>query len=101
MRCSTATGCGTANLRIKDIDVKNKTITTVDSATFGVAEGQRFMAYNLLEELDSPGEWYIDREKEILYFYPTCDIKDTDMMISQLSEPIIKVENCANVNFAD
>lgn len=88
-----------ANLRIKDIDVKNKTITTVDSATFGVAEGQRFMAYNLLEELDSSGEWYIDREKEILYFYPTCDIKDTDMMISQLSEPIIKVENCANVNF--
>ena len=80
------------NLRLKSIDTVNKTISTVDSATFAVTQGQRFMAYNLLEELDAPGEWYIDRDNEILYYYPVCDIEATDMIISQLSDSIIKVE---------
>lgn len=87
------------NLRIKAIDTKNKTISTVDSATFEVTQGQRFMAYNLLEELDSPGEWYIDRNKEILYYYPVCAIEDTNMYYSQLSDSIIKVTGCENINF--
>ena len=87
------------NLRLKSIDTVNKTISTVDSATFAVTQGQRFMAYNLLEELDAPGEWYIDRDNEILYYYPVCDIEATDMIISQLSDSIIKVEGCENVCF--
>ena len=30
--------------------------------------GQRFVALNLLEELDAPGEWYVDRARGKLYF---------------------------------
>lgn len=33
--------------------------------------GQRFYASNAPEMLDSPGEWYIDRENDVLYLYPT------------------------------
>lgn len=28
------------------------------------------MAENIFEELDDPGEWYLDRDKAVLYFYP-------------------------------
>jgi len=28
------------------------------------------MVENILEELDAPGEWYLDREQAVLYFYP-------------------------------
>ncbi|ULT43447.1 hypothetical protein KRR40_08445 [Niabella defluvii] len=25
---------------------------------------------NVFEELDAPGEWFLDKEKKLLYFYP-------------------------------
>ena len=32
--------------------------------------GDRYFAENLLEELDSPGEWYLDRRSGMLYYWP-------------------------------
>lgn len=29
---------------------------------------------NIFEELDSPGEWFLDKKKSILYFYPPPDL---------------------------
>ncbi|RMF99602.1 MAG: right-handed parallel beta-helix repeat-containing protein, partial [Planctomycetota bacterium] len=37
---------------------------------YGYRKGQWYYAYNLLCELDRPGEWYLDRETGELYFYP-------------------------------
>ena len=37
---------------------------------YGYREGQWFYAFNLLCELDRPGEWYLDRASGILYFWP-------------------------------
>lgn len=33
-------------------------------------DGARWMGVNLLCELDAPGEFYIDTDKELVYFYP-------------------------------
>ena len=30
---------------------------------------RRFYVFNVLEELDAPGEWFLDRERKILYLY--------------------------------
>ncbi len=33
-----------------------------------------FFVVNALEELDEPGEWYLDRKKDLVYYYPNpCD----------------------------
>ncbi|MHC4227998.1 MAG: right-handed parallel beta-helix repeat-containing protein, partial [Planctomycetota bacterium] len=32
------------------------------------------MVENIFEELDAPGEWYLDHDQAVLYFYPTPDI---------------------------
>lgn len=37
---------------------------------YGLEEGQPWFAYNLLEEITRPGEWYLDRESGILYLWP-------------------------------
>lgn len=37
---------------------------------FGARPGKPYYFYNVLEELDQPGEWYLDRSKGFLYFYP-------------------------------
>lgn len=37
---------------------------------YGIEAGQRVRIENALSELDSPGEWYLDRERRLVYFYP-------------------------------
>ena len=37
---------------------------------YGYRKGKWFYAFNLLCEIDMPGEWYVDREAGVLYFWP-------------------------------
>jgi len=37
---------------------------------YGYRAGQWYYAFNLLAELDQPGEWYVDRRAGVLYFWP-------------------------------
>lgn len=43
---------------------------------YGYRKGQWFYGFNLLSELDSPGEWYLDRETGMLYFWPPGPIAE-------------------------
>lgn len=88
-----------STIRIKDVDTEKKTITFDHATTFGIVSDQRYYAFNLLEELDIPGEWYIDRTTHMLYYYPQYDLDKTDMIISQIRDSIINVDNCANITF--
>ena len=67
-------------LRLAKIDTEKRTFTTEGVHTYGIGKAgkwaqakPRYFVYNLLEELDAPGEWYVDRETRTLYFYPTAD----------------------------
>lgn len=57
---------------------------------YGYREGQWFYGFNLLSEIDEPGEYYVDREKGILYFYPPSDIKKGNAYVS-LSGNILNI----------
>lgn len=64
---------------IKKIDVEQSTLTMQRSAGWLPKAGRPYYVYNILEELDSPGEYYIDRDSGIMYFYPpassgTCSL---------------------------
>lgn len=52
---------------IKSIN-DDKTITTEYCSKYGFKEGGYYYFFNVLEELDAPGEYYIDRDNGILYF---------------------------------
>lgn len=64
--------------------------------TYGYREGQWYYAYNLLSEIDQPGEWYLDRGQGILYFYPPGDLSDGDVMVSVLDN-LVAVRGAAHV----
>lgn len=66
--------------------------------TYGYRLNQWFYAYNLLSEIDEPGEFYIDREKGILYLYPTGKITENSLMITHLAN-VVKMDGVSNVIF--
>ena len=57
--------------KIASLDVEKRVISVVPPYhTYGYRKGQWFRGLNLLCEIDSPGQWYIDREAGRLYFWP-------------------------------
>lgn len=57
--------------KVSKIDTVSKTIKLHFEEKYDLtANHSFFFATNLLEEIDVPGEYYIDREKRKLYFYP-------------------------------
>ncbi len=63
---------------------------------YGYRKGQWYYAYNALCELDRPGEWYLDRETGILYFWPPGDIRKGRVMVSVLPS-VVEMENVQDV----
>ena len=92
------------NILVESIDTKKKQVKMAKPAMYGVGNGrdfQHYVAYNILEELDSPGEWYIDRESGILYFWPPGNINEGSVMVSILEDPILSLEGVSNVVIRD
>jgi hypothetical protein len=61
---------GNSIVPIASLDRQKRTITLARDAEHAIRPGDRYYVYNLFEELDSPGEWYLDRQTQTLYFWP-------------------------------
>ncbi len=83
------------NIKVESIDPKTKQVKLVQPYLYGLASGrhhQHYFAYNILCELDSPGEYYIDRSAGKLYFWHPSDIASADTLVSMFDDPIIALE---------
>ena len=75
--------------KISKIDTEKKIIEVVPPYhVYGYRTGQWFYGFNLLSEIDEAGEYYIDRTKGILYFYPPSDIEKGHVVISLIKNII-------------
>lgn len=69
--------------RIAFIDVAASTITLADPPhNYGYRKGQWYYAMNMLSELDAPGEWYVDRQLGLLFFWPPAPIESGSVTVS-------------------
>ena len=50
-------------------------------------KGSRFFIDNVFEELDAPAEWFLDKQKSILYYYPE---PGTDLRSAFVEVPILE-----------
>lgn len=87
------------SLKLASIDKEKKQFTTEVNSLYGVGNRnqwhtakRRYYAFNLLEELDAPGEWYIDQEKNVLYFYPV-DGDLSSVFLSVQKNPIFNIHD--------
>ncbi|MFA6563212.1 MAG: right-handed parallel beta-helix repeat-containing protein [Verrucomicrobiia bacterium] len=72
--------------RIESLDAEKKIITVAKPYhSFGYRKGQWFYGFNLLCEIDQPGEWYLDRDAGTLYFWPPAAIEKGRATVSVLS----------------
>lgn len=71
--------------RIESIDVEAKRMTLAKPYHhYGYRAGQWFYGFNLLSEIDQPGEWYLDRKSGDLFFWPPTPIENGQATISVL-----------------
>ena len=63
-------------LRVSSVDVEEKRINLKSKTRYGPKADFDWCAINLIEELDIPGEWFIDKDKMILYFYPPKELDE-------------------------
>lgn len=80
---------------IKTIN-NDKTITTEYCSKYGFKEGGYYYFFNVLEELDTPGEYYIDRDNGIMYFYPPDENANSQIMLSTSNKKIISITKKAS-----
>jgi len=69
--------------KIKSIDPERRLIEVAPPYHgYGYRKGQWFYGYNLLSEIDEPGEWYVDRERGALYFWPPSAVEEIEAVVS-------------------
>jgi parallel beta-helix repeat protein len=85
--------------KVKSINNETREIMTQEPHNFhGYKPGQRYYAFNILEELDDPGEWYLDRKSGILFFWPPAPFDQWRAVVSILPT-IIFLNNVSYVTF--
>lgn len=71
--------------KIKSIDTRRRSIEVAPPYHgYGYRKGQWFYAFNLLSEIDRPGEWYVDRQRGVLYFWPPSPLDQGEAIVSVL-----------------
>ncbi len=69
---------------------------------YGVRANMPYYFYNVFEELDAPGEWYLNRDSGVLYLYPPtdCDFARAHMTLSLKVNPIIEMTNVQHITIS-
>ena len=90
------------SVAIGSIDPQARTITTAWcynrlSGWPDISSGNPYSVFNLLEEIDQPGEWYLDRTSGMLYWYPSADPGTAVVDFSMLSGSMLTATNASHV----
>ncbi|MBQ8611188.1 MAG: right-handed parallel beta-helix repeat-containing protein [Oscillospiraceae bacterium] len=82
---------------IEPVNAADCLLKTKYVSRFGIREHAQFYFYNVFEELDAPGEWYLDRENGLLYLYPPAPLQDADITLSLLTEELLCFEGAEHI----
>jgi len=101
--------------RVASLDLDRHLIKTAPPyGIYSFRKGQRFYFLNVLEELDQPGEWFLDRKTGVLYFWapqvkvegPAVGVRGSkttgqtpEVLLSLLAQPLLKLNDASHVTF--
>lgn len=88
--------------RISTLDTRKRLIRTdLPHGHYGFRVGQHFHFLNLLEEIDQPGEWYLDKKTGLLYFWPPVSPATSEAMVSVLETPLVRLWDASHAILRD
>ncbi len=84
--------------KIESIDPERRIIKLAEPYhTYGgYRDGMWFFGFNMLCEIDMPGEWYLDRETGVLYFWPPTPLEGARVEVS-VADGLFRMTNTAHV----
>ena len=62
------------------------------TATNTPGENGTYYFYDVLDEIDAPGEYYIDDSTGMLYLYPTSDASSTELLVPVCADTLIQIQ---------
>lgn len=80
-----------ASSPIGSFDAENKTISPEFVSAYGTKTGAPYYFYNVLEELDTEGEWYLNRKNGLLCLYGPENFDNAKIDLALTLEPVIKI----------
>ena len=87
------------------INKAKKKITLDTPISYGLInkpEKNYFHFEDIPEEIDLPGEYWLDRDKGVLYFLPPVRFKaDSEIRMTMLKSPMIAAKNASWLNFSN
>ena len=79
--------------------VGDNTLTTEYASVYGFKEGTPYYFFNVFEELDQEGEWYIDRDGLKLYLIPPEGFEQHPLELSLETGNLVTIDGAENIVF--
>lgn len=87
-----------ASTPIGSFDPVKRTLAPKFVSQWGARKGAPYYFFNVLEELDAPGEWYLDRTDLKLYLYPEGELQE-NIFLSVTQKSILEVRGAQYLTF--
>ena len=86
--------------RVEAFDAARRHLrTAAPHGLYGFRPGQRFYFLNVLEELDTPGEYYVDESTGRLYFWEPLTTPPGRAVVSVLATPFVRFNQAAHLTW--
>ena len=81
-----------STLELLGLNGESNTFTMEDGSGYGYNNGAKIYFVNIPEELDCPGEYYIDRTSGKLFYYPEDDFSSSEIEISVNGSELLSIK---------
>ena len=78
------------------IDAAVRKVTLGGDLSYTIEPGRRYYFQNVFEELDAPGEWYLDAASHTLYFWPPAAVEGVEAVLP-VAEGIVRMDGAAHI----
>lgn len=87
-------------LPIESYDAAGRTLQLGPGSFYEIRPGDRYFVRGHLEDLDSPGEWYLDPRTSVLYFWPPEPLDGRPVYVPTM-EHVVTLSDCSHVTLQD
>ncbi len=89
-------------LTVKSFDESTNTVMFSRLSSMSVYEGHKYFLENVFETLNAPGEWYLDKKENVLYYIPfENESPDTLTLWGSELETMISIDGVDGIAFED